>query len=102
MSPKALRGEFVQSAKSAHTEPVRPSWKNILMIAIVARRPFANIAFNFAVIRPMLFHCVTAKPLFSMRPQKATIWNQPASGTLEKATKPFGTSENMMPTDGDR
>ena len=72
------------------------------MTAIMARRPFANTAFNFAVIRPMLFRCVKVKPVYSMRPQKATIWSQPASGTFEKATKPCGTSESLMPMDSDR
>ena len=56
----------------------------------MARRPFANTALNVAVIRPMLFRCVKVKPVFSTRPQKATIWSQPASGTFEKAAKPFG------------
>ena len=36
------------------TEPVKPSWKDLLMIAIMARRPLTNNAFNFAVIWPML------------------------------------------------
>ena len=72
------------------------------MIAIMARRPFANTTLNFAVIRPMFFRCVEVKPVFPMRPQKATIGSQPASGTFEKATKPFGTSDNLMPMDGDK
>ena len=83
-------------------EPVKPSWKNILMIAITARRPLANKSFNFAVIRPMLFHYAKVKPAYSMRPQKATIWSQPATGTFEKATNLSGPSENLMPMDGDR
>jgi len=83
-------------------EPVKPSWKNILMIALMARRPLTNNAFNFAVTRPMLFRCAKVKPVYSMRPQKATVWSRPASRTFEKASKPFGTSENLMPMDGDR
>jgi len=37
---------------------VRPSWKDILKIARMARRPLANKAFNSEVIRPMLMSCV--------------------------------------------
>jgi len=57
------------------------------MIAIMARRPLATPAFNFAVIRPMPFHCEKVMPVYSMRPHKTTIWSQLASGTSEKATK---------------
>jgi len=34
--------------------------------------------------KPMLFRCVKVRPVFSMRPQKATIWSKPASRTFEK------------------
>jgi len=44
---------------------VKPSWKNTLMIAIMARRPLASTVFNLAVTRPMLFHCVKVKPMYS-------------------------------------
>ena len=83
-------------------EPVKPSWKNILMIAIMARWPLANQAFNFAVIRPMPFRCAKVTPVSSMRPQKATIWSQPASGTVEKATEPPGLLESLVSVFGDR
>jgi len=63
--------------------------------------PF-SLVMEASFIRPMLFRCVKVKPVFSIRPQKATIWGQPTSRTFEKATKPFGTSENLMPMDGDR
>ena len=63
---------------------MKPSWKNILVIAIMARRPPTNNAFNFAVIRLMLFRCAKMKPVYSMRLQKATIWSQPAIGNFEK------------------
>merc|ERR1719203_2332619 len=46
-SSKALSGESVYRAQSPHADPVRPSWKNIPMIAIIARRPLAISAFNF-------------------------------------------------------
>ena len=39
----------------------------------MARRLFANTAFDFAVIRPMPFRCVKVEPVFSRMPQKATI-----------------------------
>merc|ERR1712151_622940 len=44
---KALSGESVYKDQSPHAEPVSPSWKNIPMIAIMARRPLASSAFNF-------------------------------------------------------
>ena len=69
---------------------MRPPWKNILMIAIMARRPLSNTVFNFAVIQPMPFRCVKVKPEYSMRPHKATIWSQLANGTSEKTIKVFG------------
>ena len=72
------------------------------MIAIMARRPLANKAFNFVVIRPMLFRCAKVKSVYSMGPQKAMIRSQPASGTLQKATEPRGLSESLMPMDGDK
>ena len=89
---------FADSAE----EPVKPSWKKILMIAIMARRPLTNNVFNFAVIRPMPFRRVKAKPVYSMRPQKATIWNQLSNRAFEKATNLFGPLESLMPMDGDR
>ena len=61
---------------------------NTPMSVNVAKRPFANTAYNFAVIRPMPPFRVKVKPTISTRPQKATIWGLPAIGTLEKATKP--------------
>ena len=67
------------------------------MIAMMARRPLANTAFNFAVIRPMLLCCVKVTPVHSMRPQKATIWIQPASGTLVRVTELLGLSESLVP-----
>ena len=70
--------------------PAKPSRKSILMIAILARRPLANEVFDFAVNRPMPFRRVKAKPEYSMRPQKATIWSQLSSGAFEKTTNLFG------------
>ena len=94
----SLRPFFANSA----AEPAKPSWKDIMMIAIMARRPLTTKAFNSAVIRPMLFRCTKVKLVYSMRPQKATIWSQLASGTFEKATEPLGLSESFVPMDGDR
>ena len=37
----------VYSAQSPQAEPVRPSWKNMLMIASIARRPFAIFELNY-------------------------------------------------------
>ena len=37
----------VYSAQSPQAGPVRPSWKNMLMIAIIARRPFLIFEFNY-------------------------------------------------------
>ena len=77
---------------------VKPSWKYIQMIAIMARRLLANKAYHFAVIRPMLLRCVEVKvirpmvlccvkmkPALSMRPQGATIGSQPAGGTFQES-----------------
>ena len=50
--------------------------------------------------QPICFLCLNVKPAFSMKPQKATIWSQPASGTCENAPKPVGTSENRCPLTG--
>ena len=73
-----------------------PSWKDILTIAVMARRPSANTAFEFVVIRQMLLCDVKVKPAFPTRPQKTTSW------TFEKTTKPLSTSESLMPMGGDR
>ena len=54
--------------KSPRVEPVKPSRRNILMISMMTRRPFANTAFDFAVIRLMLFRRVEVKPMFSEAP----------------------------------
>ena len=37
----------------------------------------------------------------SQKVMYARIWPQPAAGTLEMATRPFGTSANFKPADGD-
>jgi len=94
----SLRPFFADSA----AEPVKPSWKNILMVALMARRPLTNQAFNSAVIRPMLFRSVKVKPVYSMRLQKATIWSQLSSGAFEKTTNLLGPSESSMPMDGNK
>ena len=74
------------SADSA-AEPVKLSWKNILMRAIMARRPLANKAFNFAVIRLMLSRCAKVKPVDSMRPQKVRSGaSQPAGPSRKRPT----------------
>ena len=62
----------------------------------------SSLDMEASLTRPILFRCVKVKPVFRMRPQKATIGSQPASGSFEKATKPFGTSENLMPMGGDK
>mmetsp|Transcript_5201 Transcript_5201/g.11787 ORF Transcript_5201/g.11787 Transcript_5201/m.11787 type:complete len:229 (-) Transcript_5201:739-1425(-) len=43
---EALRGESVYKAQSPQAEPVRPSWKNMPMMATIARRPLASSAFK--------------------------------------------------------
>jgi len=42
------------------------------------------------------------KPVDTMKPEKATIWASPCTGSLEKAAKPFGTSSSLMSMDGER
>ena len=37
----------------------------------------------------------------SQKVMYARIWPQPAAGTLDMATRPFGTSANFKPADGD-
>ena len=63
--------------------------------------PF-SLVMEASFIQPMLPFCVKVEPVFAMRPQKATVWSQPVDRSFEKATKPFGTSESLMPMDGDR
>ena len=72
------------------------------MIAMMARRPLAITALNFAVIRPMPICCMRVTPVHSMRPQKAAMRIPPASGTFERVTEPLGLSESLMSMDGDR
>jgi hypothetical protein len=43
------RGEAVKRAQSPQAEPVRLSWKNMLMIALMARQPFAISAVSFLI-----------------------------------------------------
>ena len=45
------------------------------MIAIMARRPLTNNAFNFAFIWLMLLCCAKVKPVYSTRLQQAPIWS---------------------------
>ena len=59
-------------------------------------------AFDFAVIRQMLICCVKVTPVHPMRPQKATIWVQPANGTFERVTESLGLSETSTSMNGDR
>ena len=68
----------------------------------MAKRPLAKTSINFVVIRPMPFRCVKVEPVYSMRPQKVTIWGQLASGTSENATNLFFPSKSLMPMDGDK
>merc|ERR1712183_994287 len=57
---KARNGEAVYMDQSPHALPVSPSWKNIPMIAIIAKRPFAISAFN---LRCLTSASVVYKPI---------------------------------------
>ena len=46
-APKARKGEAVYRDQSPQALPVRPSWKNMPMMAIMAKRPLASSALNF-------------------------------------------------------
>merc|ERR1719277_637137 len=113
---KARSGEAVYNAQSPQALPVRPSWKNMPMIATMASRPFAisaeSLPFNAvgsdevsnfqpkspaAAEVPADWSCES-----SQKAQKATICPQPAAGTLEMAARPFGMSANLRPTEGER
>mmetsp|Transcript_103974 Transcript_103974/g.279379 ORF Transcript_103974/g.279379 Transcript_103974/m.279379 type:complete len:231 (-) Transcript_103974:194-886(-) len=92
------------------------------MTAIIARRPFAISALSFffrASGSSMPFApgtpsapAVSKSPgprrgsytntFFSKEPQKAMIWHQPKAGTLDSAARPFGTSANETPADGEQ
>ena len=77
---------------------MKPSWENILMITIMARRPLTIKAFNFAVIRPMPFRHVKAKLAYPMRSQRATTWSLIIASL--KLPGPTGKIMNPMPTTG--
>ena len=90
--------------------------KNIPMMAIMAKRPFANSALSLVFFTSgssdvMSFHpkspakaAVPGTGLGKLRrrPWYAAIWAQPAAGTLEIAASPLGTSANFKPADGDK
>jgi len=59
---KARRGEAVYKAQSPQAEPVRPSWKNIPMIATIANRPLAISAASFLVFSSGSSEVRTLKP----------------------------------------
>ena len=63
--------------------------------------PRASLAKEVFFIRPMPFRCVRVRPVFSIRPQKATIWGKLVSRTFEKTAKPLGPSGNLTPVDGE-
>jgi len=112
---KARSGEPVYSAQSPHAEPVRPSWKNMPMIATMARRPLAISAASFFVFSMGSLAVRTFQPKspdaagvpadwsweISQYAQYATICAQPAAGTLEMAPRPFGMSANFTSVDGE-
>jgi len=56
------KGESVYRAQSPQAEPVSPSWKNIPMMAIIARRPLASSAFN------LVLRCSGSGKPFDMMP----------------------------------
>merc|ERR1719240_2354095 len=113
---KALNGEAVYSAQSPHAEPVSPSWKNIPMMAIIASLPLASSAESFLVFSDGSLEVSTLKPKSpaaaavpadwscdnSQNAPYATIWAQPAAGTLEMAARPLGMSANFRPAEGDK
>merc|ERR1711933_140672 len=54
------RGESVYNSQSPQALPVRPSWKNMPMMAIMARRPFAISA---ASLRCLTVASVLYRPI---------------------------------------
>jgi len=48
--PWARRGESVYKAQSSQAEPVRPTWKNMPMMAVTADLPLAISAFSFFLL----------------------------------------------------
>jgi len=112
----ARSGESVYSAQSPHAAPVRPSWKNMPMMATMAKRPLAISADSFffntsGSLDVSTFHpkspSEAAVPgfwswLISQNEQYATICAHPSAGTLDSAARPFGTSANLIPIEGDR
>ena len=72
------RGRAANVASDEACEPARPEGKlpchacvaarkNILMPAIMARRPFSKTMFHLVVIRLMSSRCVKVKPVCPMR-----------------------------------
>ena len=92
------------------------SWKNMPMMAIIARRPFANSALNFLVFSAGSDDVKTLNPKSpaaagvpgdwswetSQKAMYAKICPHPAAGTLEMAARPLGTSANFKPAEGER
>merc|ERR1719443_1818866 len=114
---KALSGEAVYNDQSPHADPVRPSWKNMPMIAIIASRPFAISAASFFCFSAGSLEVSSVQPNspreagdpgivwsweISTYAQYRKIWPQPPTGTLDSAPRPFGTSANLRPAFGDR
>jgi len=52
----------VYKAQSPQAEPVRPSWKNIPMMATIANRPLAISALSFLVFSSGSSEVRTLKP----------------------------------------
>ena len=46
-STKARSGESVYNAQTPQAEPVRPTWKNMPLMAMIASLPLAISAFSF-------------------------------------------------------
>merc|ERR1712203_869440 len=126
---KARRGDASYKAQLPHALPVRPSWKNMPIIAIIARRPLAISEFS-----PRSFFAGSATPpplkiprlpkvalpnpsslpeslpagsfgsclaaYTSQKPQNRNHCAQPAAGTDVNAFKPFGMVSNFKASDG--
>eukprot|EP00975_Prorocentrum_lima_P039285 8256782-Prorocentrum_lima.AAC.1 len=52
----------MDKAQSPHARPTGPSWKNMPLMAIMARRPFPNSAGNFLLISAELVGALDVTP----------------------------------------
>merc|ERR1719356_2298452 len=78
---KARSGEAVYNDQSPHALPVSPSWKNIPMIAIIAKRPFAISALN------LFFSASGSDDVSNFQPKSPAAAEVPADWSCESSQK---------------